>query len=147
MSSYQTENDYVSLVIIPRKWFKAFYWFFLVIVVGNGIVELFTNWSYKGLGETFLTRTAVLMTLTVGSFFIVSHILEGVTMLMLGSVKAFKDKIRAEGKAEGKAERDAEWIEWTENGRDPNKMPSVINPTRTIYEHNSKGKTIKTDKE
>ena len=68
-------------------------------------------------------------------------------MLMLGSVKAFKDKIRAEGKAEGKAERDAEWIEWAENGRDPDKMPSVINPTKTIYEHNSKGKTIKTDKE
>ena len=64
-------------------------------------------------------------------------------MLMLGSVKVFKDKIRAESKAE----RDAEWIEWAENGRDPNKMPSVINPTRTIYEHNSKGKTIKTDKE
>ncbi len=99
-----------------------------IIVVGNGIVELFTSWSHKGLGETFLTRTAVLMTLTVGSFFIISHILEGVTMLMLGSVKAFKDKIRAEGKAE----RDAEWIEWAENGRDPNKMPSVITlPVKT----------------
>lgn len=68
-------------------------------------------------------------------------------MLMLGSVKVFKDKIRAEGKAEGKAERDAEWIEWAENGRDPNKMPSVINPTKAIYEHDSKDKTIKVDKE
>jgi len=31
-------------------------------------------------------------------------------------------------KAEAKAERDLEWIEWSKNGKDPDKMPSKINP-------------------
>ena len=51
---------------------------------------------------------------------------------MLGYAKIFKDKVYAEGKAEGKAERDAEWIEWAANGKDPDKMPSKINPIKTI---------------
>ena len=44
--------------------------------------------------------------------------------------KEHEEQIRAEGKAEGKAERDALWIEWAENGKDPDKMPSQINPIK-----------------
>ena len=70
-------------------------------------------------GETILTRMAVLMTLTVGWFFILSHISEGV---MLGYAKLYRDRIRAEGieigkaqglkqgRAEGKAQGRAEGI-------------------------------------
>lgn len=29
------------------------------------------------------------------------------------------------------AERDALWIEWAENGKDPDKMPSKVNPINT----------------
>ena len=47
----------------------------------------------KIVGETLFTRMAVLMTLIVGWFFILSHIWEAI---MLGYAKAFKDKILAQ---------------------------------------------------
>ncbi len=31
-------------------------------------------------------------------------------------------------RAQAQAEREAEWIEWAANGKDPDKMPSVVNP-------------------
>ena len=93
MANYQTENDYVSLVRIPRKWFNLFVWSFSTVIVVNTLVELLTDWSWKGLGETTSTRTAVLMTLIVGWFFILSHIWE---VIMLGYAKLYKDKVRFE---------------------------------------------------
>ncbi len=101
----QNENDYVSLVRIPRKWFNVFVWTFSSLVIANVLIELCTSWAWKHLGETVLTRTAVLMTLIVGWFFILAHILE---VIMLGYAKLFKDKILAQGRAEGKAEGKAE---------------------------------------
>ena len=97
----QNENDYVSLVRIPRKWFNVFVWTFSSLVIANVLIEFFTSWAWKHLGETVLTRTAVLMTLIVGWFFILAHIWE---VIMLGYAKLFKDKILAQGRAEGKAE-------------------------------------------
>ena len=97
----QNENDYVSLVRIPRKWFNVFVWTFSSLVIANVLIEFFTGWTWKHLGETILTRTAVLMTLIVGWFFILAHIWEAI---MLGYAKLFKDKILAQGRAEGKAE-------------------------------------------
>ena len=97
----QNGNDYVSLVRIPRKWFNVFVWTFSSLVIANVLIELFTGWVWKGLGETLLARTAVLMTLVVGWFFILAHIWEAI---MLGYAKLFKDKILAQGRAEGKAE-------------------------------------------
>ena len=97
----QNENDYVSLVRIPRKWFNVFVWTFSSLVIANVLIEFFTGWAWKHLGETVLTRTAVLMTLIVGWFFILAHIWEAI---MLGYAKLFKDKILAQGRAEGKAE-------------------------------------------
>ena len=101
----QNGNDYVSLVRIPRKWFYVFVWTFSSLVIANVLIESFTGWSWQHLGETVLTRTAVLMTLIVGWFFILAHIWEAI---MLGYAKLFKDKILAQGKAEGKAEGRAE---------------------------------------
>ncbi len=101
----QNENDYVSLVRIPRKWFNVFVWTFSSLVIANVLIEFFTSWAWKHLGETVLTRTAVLMTLIVGWFFILAHIWE---VIMLGYAKLFKDKILAQGRAEGKAEGKAE---------------------------------------
>ena len=101
----QNGNDYVSLVRIPRKWFNIFVWTFSSLVIANILIELCTGWAWKPLGETVLTRTAVLMTLTVGGFFILAHIWEAI---MLGYAKLFKDKILAQGRAEGKAEGRAE---------------------------------------
>ena len=97
----QNENDYVSLVRIPRKWFNIFVWTFSSLVIVNVLIEFCTSWAWKHLGETVLTRTAVLMTLIVGWFFILAHIWE---VIMLGYAKLFKDKILAQGRAEGKAE-------------------------------------------
>lgn len=49
-------------------------------------------------------------------------------------------KQREKFRDEGKVERDKEWIEWAKNGKEPNKMPSKINP----IEPNKKGKSIET---
>lgn len=97
----QDGNDYVSLVRIPRKWFNVFVWTFSSLIIANILIEFFTGWAWKDLGETVLTRTAVLMTLIVGWFFILAHVWE---VIMLGYAKLFKDKILAKGKAEGRAE-------------------------------------------
>ncbi len=109
MTSNQTENEYVSLVRIPRKWFYIFVWTFSVGIVVNTLVELLTDQAWKSLGETTLERTAVLMTLIVGWFFILSHIWE---LIMLGYARIFKDRVFAKGKAEGKAEVYQELEEW-----------------------------------
>ncbi|RKU07544.1 hypothetical protein C6501_17400 [Candidatus Poribacteria bacterium] len=57
-------------------------------------------------------------------------------IFMFRQADRYKKKImaegRAEGKAEGKAERDAEWIEWAANGKDPDKMPSIVNPVKPV---------------
>jgi len=101
----QNGNDYVSLVRIPRRWFNVFVWTFSSLVIANVLIEFFTGWAWKDLGETLLARTAVLMTLVVGWFFILAHIWEAI---MLGYAKLFKDKILAQGRAEGRAEGKAE---------------------------------------
>ena len=94
----QNENDYVSLVRIPRKWFNLFVWAFSILIIANALVEFFFDWDWKNLlGGTALERMAVLMTLIVGWFFILSHILEAI---MLGYAKLFKDRIRAEEREE-----------------------------------------------
>ena len=97
----ENENDYVSLVRIPRKWFNVFVWIFSTVIIANTLAEFFIGWAWKDLGETTSTRMAVLMTLIVGWFFILSHIVE---VIMLGYAKLFKERMRAEGRAEGRAE-------------------------------------------
>lgn len=88
-------------------------WIFSTLIIANILVELLLDWAWKDLGETTSTRTANLMALIVGGFFIVSHIWE---VIMLGYAKMFKDKVFAEGKAEGKVEGIAEQyhlaLEW-----------------------------------
>ncbi len=102
-----TEHDFVSLVRIPRKWFNLFVGIFLTLIITNTLLELLTDWKLELLGDTILTRMAVLMTLIVGWFFIFAHIWEGT---MLGYAKIFRDRVFAEGKAEGIAETKAEAI-------------------------------------
>ena len=111
------EDDFVSLVRIPRKWFNLFVCIFLTLVITNTLLELLTDWKLELLGDTILTRNAVLMTLIVGWFFIFSHIWEGI---MLGYARIFRDRVFAEGKAEGivegkaegKAEQTLIFLEW-----------------------------------
>ena len=93
----ENENDYVSLVRIPRKWFNIFVWTFSTLIIANTLAELLIGWAWKELGETILTRMAVLMTLLVGWFFILSHIWES---MMLGYAKLFKERIRAAAREE-----------------------------------------------
>ena len=38
-------NDYVSLVRIPRKWFNVFVWTFSSLVIANVLIEFFTGWA------------------------------------------------------------------------------------------------------
>ena len=98
----ENENEHVSLVRIPRNWYYVFVWTFPTLIIANVFVELFFDWDWKNLlGGTALERMAILMTLIVGWFFIVSHVWEGI---MLGFAKVFKDKIRAEGAAKEREE-------------------------------------------
>ncbi len=97
----RSESDYVSLVRIPRKWFRLFVWIFSSLVILNVSAELLLGWTWEALGETILTRMAVLMTIIVGWFFILSHVWEGI---MLGYAKLYRDRIRAEGIEIGKAQ-------------------------------------------
>ncbi len=99
------EDDFVSLVRIPRKWFNLFVGAFLTLIITNTLLELLTDWKLELLGDTILTRNAALMTLIVGWFFIISHIWEGI---MLGYARIFRDRVFAEGKAEGIVEGKAE---------------------------------------
>lgn len=94
-------NDYVSLVRIPRKWFNLFVWTFAILTIAHTGAELLTSWTWDALGETTLTRTSVLMTLIVGWFFIISHIVE---IIMLGYAKLFKEKVLQEGIEKGREE-------------------------------------------
>ncbi len=103
------EDHFVSLVRIPRKWFNLFVGVFLTLNIANTLFELLTDWKLELLGDTILTRMAVLMTLIVGWFFIFSHIWEGI---MLGYARIFRDRVFAEGKAEGKAEHHREILDW-----------------------------------
>lgn len=105
MIQNQDNNDYVSLVRIPSRWFQVFVGIFLTLVIANTLLELLTSWKWILLGETILIRTSVLMTLIVGWFFIVAHLWE---VIMLGYAKMFRDRVYAEGRAEGKAEGIAE---------------------------------------
>ena len=101
----QDNNDYVSLVRIPRRWFHVFVGIFITLITTNTLFELLTSWEWKLLGDTILIRMSVLMTLIAGWFFTISHIWESI---MLGYAKMFRDRVYAEGKAEGIAEGIAE---------------------------------------
>ena len=99
-------NEHVSLVRIPRKWYYVFVFVFPALIVTQVVFEIFFDWDWKKLlGETALERMAVLMTLIVGWFFIVSHISE---VIMLGLAKLYKEKIyaNAENKVYEKLERE-----------------------------------------
>ena len=91
----ENENEHVSLVRIPRKWYYVFVWTFPTLIIVNVFVELFYDWNWKGLlGGTALERMAILMTLIVGWFFIVSHIWVGIKALWYALLKG---KFLAEG--------------------------------------------------
>ena len=92
------ENEYVSLVRIPREWFYVFVWTFSILIIANTSVDIFTDWTWQNvLGETLFTRMAVLMTLIVGWFFILSHIWEGTKAL---GYALLKSRFLAEGAAQ-----------------------------------------------
>ena len=52
MIQNQDNNDYVSLVRIPRRWFQVFVGVFLTLVIANTLLELLTSWEWKLLGDT-----------------------------------------------------------------------------------------------
>lgn len=124
MSGNINENDYVSLVRIPRKWFHLFVWSFSTITVVNTLVELLTDWAWEELGTISLTRMSVLMTLTVGWFFILSHVWE---VIMLGYAKIFKEKVYAEGKAEAYREISHKLEAWEKRRKETEARGEIFN--------------------
>ena len=98
MNQNENENEYVSLVRISHRWFNLFVWTFSIIIIAYALIEFFFEWEWiNSLGGTAFERMAVLMTLIVGWFFILSHTLEAI---MLGYAKMFRDRIRAEAAEE-----------------------------------------------
>jgi len=58
-------------------------------------------------------------------------------LMLFSRTRAYNRKVRQEGRQEGMNERDAEWLEWIENGKDPDKIPSKVNPIEKSN-HNKK---------
>ena len=135
MACSTNEKDYVSLVRVSSKWFYIFVLSFSIITILNLLIELLTDWAWKELGNTLLTRMSVLMTLIVGWFFILSHAWE-VTMIGLGYAKRFKQKIFDEGKAEGKAEAYQEIYEaWEKRKQDAEARGETFNEPLPIPDY------------
>ena len=101
MYDMENQSEYVSLVRIRKNWFYVFIVTFSTLIIISTILDLTFHWYIKDLGDTILTRTAVLMTLIIGWFFIISNIWE---CIMYGWAKVYKDKIIEEAKDEAKDE-------------------------------------------
>ena len=137
----ENQNEYVSLVRIRKNWFYVFIVTFSTLIIISTILDLTFDWYIKELGDTILTRTAVLMTLIIGWFFIISNISEGI---MYGWAKAYKDKIIEEAKDEVLSEvenainkgisvetiiaelRNNKTVPPTEETKNPNQLDSAI---------------------
>ena len=86
------------------------------------------------LNEVCLNSGAVIPLWTLVSTFIVE--VWGYIMFLTTHLKQkFFYQGKIEGKAEGMAARDAEWIEWAENGKNPDEMPSKVNPVTTTHDN------------
>ena len=134
-------DNYVSLVMIPRKLLKIFIWLFSIIVISYTLIQLTNKWELKIFGDTFPKQVSTLMSLTVGYLFVLSNIWSGV-MLLYDWISA-REKI----KQQAKAERDLQWIHWAENVKDPDKMPSQVDPVNVSDNKKpSKNKTGHTSK-
>ncbi|RKU28915.1 hypothetical protein C6499_09545 [Candidatus Poribacteria bacterium] len=82
------------------------------------------------LNVVFLNSGAVVPLWTLVSTFIVQ--MREVAMFLRDKITRNREKL----KAEGRAERDAEWIEWAKNGKNPDEMPSKVNPVQTAEPKN-----------
>lgn len=103
------KNEYESLGRIPKNWYFTFATCFAFAIILNGFIELFSDWRYVQLGDTFLTRTVNLMALIVGLFFIAAHLWEILKMLFYHS-NLIKQRILEEGKQEGRQEATRELL-------------------------------------
>ena len=91
----QKQNEHVSLVRIPHKWYYAFVWTFIIFIFLNTVAEIVWDWDWYGLLKgTALERIAILMTLIVGYFFIVAHIWDGIVVI---KHKFSRKTLRSEG--------------------------------------------------
>ena len=71
--------------------------------------------------------SAIIITFIAGVFEMSLWFSDNARKSLKRKVKRAK-KQAAKQAAKQTAERDAEWIEWATNGKDPDKMPSVVNP-------------------
>jgi len=133
-------DDYVSLLMIPRKLFEIFIWLFSIIVISYTVIQLINKWELlinkwelNVLGNTFPTQISTLMGIIVGYFFVLSNIWS-IVMLLYDWISN-REKIKQQSKAEGKAERDLQWLHWVQNGKDPDKMPAQFDHANIqVYE-------------
>ena len=139
---HQNDNDYVSTVTLPRRWFNAFVWVFTAIVIGNVIAEVF-GWDWSLLGGLFLTleRTAILITFTTGAFFAVANLTEGLKMLVPNYKKTFYDK--------GQTDLYEKMLEWEKRRKAAEErgdtftepMPTPSTSPETQHEHTTTGRS------
>ena len=93
----ENENEHVSLVRVPRRWYYAFIVVFSGSIISYTAAEILFDWAWKSLGETIFTRMSVLMTLIVGWCFIAAHTLE---ILLTLCYKIFNKVLLAKGAME-----------------------------------------------
>lgn len=93
----QHKDNHVSLLRTPRKWYNRFAWIFIILIIGYLVAEIRFGWRLDNLMDGILGRVSDLMTIIVGSFFIVSH-------LWITQANRSDNKIRDEGKKEAAKE-------------------------------------------
>ena len=105
---------------------------FWIIILTTLQTALYIAWRLANgieFNEICLNSGSVVPLFTLIATFIVQ--MREAVMFLRNKLIAQRKKLRDEGRAEGMAKRDAEWMEWAENGKDPDKMPSKINPVNT----------------
>ena len=117
---------------------------FWIVILTTIQTAFYIVWRFANnveLNEVGINSGSVIPLFTLVSTFIVQT--REIVMFLRDKIIAYRKKLaaeakaegkaegRAEGRVEGKAERDSEWIEWATNGKDPDKMPSKINPVKT----------------
>lgn len=77
----------------------------------------------------FLEKSGTASPIFLAAATLLTHI-GGYIMFFNEKRRIQREKYREEGRAQGRAKEQKGWIEWAENGKDPDKMPSKIDPIK-----------------
>ena len=122
------------------------FWIVVLTIIQTGAYIVWRFFSGTEIDIIGTSSGTIVPLFTLFSTFIV-EIKGGIMFLAAHLKRKFYYRGKAEGIAESKSDmvaREAEWIEWAENGRDPDKMPSKVNPVNLGFQKNSLAQSLGT---